>query len=197
MRLVWREEGSIVSENRLLKIRLSLRGRPIRSYTFSQDCVVVGRDPEADIELDNPGISRTHLRIERTAEGYVAVDQDSANGTFLNDQLIRRQVLKNEDVLRVGKFSLWLTLEEDRRGGGHDASAAVAPTGATTVLTLTELDRMLRVTRAAEPAPPGPAAPSAPEPRPRRSLVSTPVGLLVAFMAGTAVGIGAMWYMSR
>lgn len=185
-----------MSENRLLKIRLSLKGRPIRSYTFSQEHVVVGRDPDADIRLDNAGISRTHLKIERTEEGYFAEDQGSANGTFLNDQPIRRQLLRNEDVIRIGKFSLWFNLEEDRRGTGREA-AAVAPAGATTVLSITELDRLLRVTRAAEPTAPRAEAPAPAKARPRRALALVSAGLILGFAVGSAVGAGTMWYLNR
>ena len=191
-----------MSENRLLRIRLSLKGRPIRSYTFNQDCVLVGRDPEADVHLDNPGVSRTHVKIERTAEGYVAEDQNSSNGTFLNDQPIRRQLLRNEDVLRVGKFSLWLNTEDDRRGTGRDAQVVAAtPGGATTVLSITELDKLLRVVRAAEPTPlhpePSSEIPAQTPPRARQTPAVVTVGLLLAFVLGTVVGIGAMWYMNR
>jgi pSer/pThr/pTyr-binding forkhead associated (FHA) protein len=95
--------------SRLLKIRVSLKGRPVKSYTFQQDVVTVGRSPEADIFLDNPGVSRNHVKLEMTTKGmYAAEDMGSANGTFLNDQLIKREFLMNNDVLRVGKYTLWM-----------------------------------------------------------------------------------------
>src|SRR5262245_15317410 len=82
---------------RALKIRLSLKGRPIKAYVFNQDCVLIGRNPEADVVLDNPGISRDHLKIERAGNGYFVEDLNSANGTFVNDQRVQKQYLANED----------------------------------------------------------------------------------------------------
>lgn len=56
-------------DSTVLKLRLSLMGRPVRNYTFDKPVVCVGRDPEADIFVDNPGVSRDHFRLERTPSG--------------------------------------------------------------------------------------------------------------------------------
>lgn len=138
--------------NRLLKIRVSLKGRPVKSYTFQQDEVTVGRNPEADIFLDNPGVSRNHVKLEMTTKGmYAAEDLGSANGTFLNDQLIKREFLMNNDVLRVGKYTLWIAYEEDRRGSpdGHAKPAPEAYEG-TMVLSTEDLERIVDSSREAE-----------------------------------------------
>jgi pSer/pThr/pTyr-binding forkhead associated (FHA) protein len=138
--------------NRLLKIRVSLKGRPVKSYTFQQDVVTVGRNPEADIFLDNPGVSRNHVKLEMTSKGmYAAEDAGSANGTFLNDQLIKREFLMNNDVLRVGKYTLWIAYEEDRRGNedGHAKPPPEAFEG-TMVLSTEDLERIVDSSREAE-----------------------------------------------
>ena len=88
----------------LLRVRLSLKGRPIKTYTFDQKDVSIGRDPESDICLDNAGISRLHARIERTAGGYVIEDLGSANGTYLNEQPVRREFIGHDDVVQIGKL---------------------------------------------------------------------------------------------
>jgi predicted component of type VI protein secretion system len=189
-------------ENTLLKIRLSLKGRPIRTYVFNQDCVMVGRNPEADVHLDNPGISRDHLKIERTPGGFLAEDLNSANGTFVNDRPIKRQYLQHEDVIRIGKFSLWLSVEEDRRASAAAKSAVQPGTmGGTTVLTTSELREMMEAARQSEPtAPPDPK----PEPAPtavavltHRAQVFIVLGLLFAFALGSFFGAGSMWYICR
>jgi predicted component of type VI protein secretion system len=189
-------------EHMVLKIRLSLKGRPIRTYMFNQDYVTVGRNPEADVFLDNEGISRDHLKIERTPGGFVAEDLNSANGTFVNDQPIKKQYLRHEDVIRIGKFSLWLSVEEDRRGAaGHKAVLQPGTMGGTTVLTTTELREMMEAARQSEPTPP-----PDPEPEPipvgamglpRRAQVFIVLGLLFAFALGSFFGAGTMWYIYR
>jgi predicted component of type VI protein secretion system len=145
---------------RLLKIRLSLKGRPIKTYTFKQETITVGRNPDADIFLDNPGVSREHFKLEMTPRGYFAVeDLGSANGTFLNDQPVKREYLMNNDVVRVGKFSLWVSYDEDRRGSRSTSAFHPSPAvfEGTTVLSAEELDEMITVSKEAErrPEPPG------------------------------------------
>jgi predicted component of type VI protein secretion system len=187
-------------EHTLLKLRVSLKGRPIRTYVFNQDCVMIGRNPEADVYLDNPGISRDHLKIERTPGGYLAEDLNSANGTYVNDKRIQRQYLQHEDVVRIGKFSLWLSLEEDRRTGAALRPASHPGTlGGTTVLTTGELREMMEAARQSEPAPP-------PDPKPepvaapvagitRRAQVFIVLGMLFTFALGWFLGAETVWYL--
>ncbi|MEP7028136.1 MAG: FHA domain-containing protein, partial [Candidatus Eisenbacteria bacterium] len=87
----------------LLKLRVTLKGRPVRAYSFKKECVTVGRNPESDVFLDNPGISRDHCKLEQTPSGlYLVHDLDSANGVFVNEVQVARQPLMNNDVLRIG-----------------------------------------------------------------------------------------------
>ena len=187
-----------MSGTKLLKIRVSLKGRPIKSYTFSQDVVTVGRNPEADIFLDNPGISRDHLKLEMTTRGfYAAEDLGSANGTILNDEQIKREYLMNNDVLRIGKFSLWIGYEEDRRDTDESKAAPASTFQGTTVLSAEELDGMIAVSKESEKVAvltdEGPGAFSAPaaETTAKRSMGSTAfmtLMIVLSFFLGTIVG---------
>ena len=132
----------------LLKVRLSLKGRPLRTYTFDQKSIAIGRDPNCDIFLDNTGISRSHATIELTPGGYMVEDQGSANGTFLNDNPIQREYIGHNDVIQIGKFALWLGLDADRRE--KDLLAATAKPEAfegTTVLSTEQMVEMQRKSR--------------------------------------------------
>lgn len=178
--------------NEVLKIRLSLMGRPLRVCTFQKDVVTIGRDPDSDIALDNPGISRHHLRLEKGAEGYYAEDLESANGTFLNDEPIRKALLRNEDVLRIGKFSLWISYERDRRSSRADAKH-LSPTTyqGTTVLSTAELEDMMARVREQDVRPE--AEPPAPAPVMQRKRTRPAVLALAFFVLGIAVGVAATW----
>lgn len=146
-----------MSGKRLLKIRLSLKGRPIKSYTFNKEVITVGRNPEADIFLDNPGVSRDHLKLEMTSRGFYAVeDLGSANGTFLNDQPVKREYLMNNDVVRVSKFSLWVNYEEDRRSLSSSGRAHPHAFEGTTVLSTDELEEMMHHAQGKEASDPEP-----------------------------------------
>ena len=204
---------------RVLRVRVTLKGRPVRAFTFNQDRVTVGRDPGADLVLDNPGISREHAKIEMTTSGvYRITDLESANGIFVNDLRVKVHYIINHDVVFVGKFALWFMYEDDRRGEQNDARRlAQTQDEGTTVLRTSELQEMIESLREAEtttasatatavagaavaggatsatatPSRLAPYAPSQSDPRRVRSLVA--LGLLLAFAAGYVTGGGRVW----
>jgi diguanylate cyclase (GGDEF)-like protein len=72
-------------------------------YPLSDRLLVIGRGDDCDIRLTDHSVSRKHARIEPTAEGYFVTDQNSTNGTFVNDkQLENPRLLQDGDYLRVG-----------------------------------------------------------------------------------------------
>ena len=180
----------------LLKVRLSLKGRPIRSYTFNKKSVSIGRDPASDIFLDNTGVSRNHARIERTPGGYVLEDLGSANGTFLNEGQVRREFLGHDDVVQIGKFSLWMGVETDRREQDLLAAGEANP-GAfegTTVLSPDQLQAMQTKSKDEPATVAGPAPERAPfvEPEPAPGMISKATAMtamVAAFLIGISLGV--------
>ncbi len=185
----------------LLRVRVTLKGRPVRSFAFNQDRVTIGRDPGSDIFLDNAGISREHAAIEFTPSGtYILKDVGSANGIFVNDQPVKIHYIRENDVALIGKFSLWFVYDEDRRGEVSDARRlASTQDEGTTVLRASELQEMIEAAHAAppptatatavgsvatKPVPPRAAAVPA---RTRNLFV---LGILLAFAAGFIAGGG-------
>lgn len=183
----------------LLKLRLSLMGRPVRNYTFDKPVISVGRDPGADVFVDNPGVSRDHFRLERRDTGdYELVDLGSANGTFVNDHMVNTSVVHNNDVVRFGKYTLWVGYELDRRTTPRDGtSRPPEPTGHTVVLSRAELGHILEheprepLAKVVPMAMPGAPASVASRRAPRWSWVSLVTGLLI----GGALGAGSMWFL--
>ncbi len=73
--------------------------------------------PRLDLSQDGGvdfGVSRRHARIANMHANVVIIDQNSANGTWLNDQRLtpeRPYTLPREATLRLGRFHLEFTLE--------------------------------------------------------------------------------------
>ena len=64
--------------------------------------LVIGRDPECDIVLDSPEVSRRHARVAAAGGGYTITDE-STNGVFVNGERAGvSQLLAEHDVVRVG-----------------------------------------------------------------------------------------------
>jgi DNA-binding winged helix-turn-helix (wHTH) protein len=68
---------------------------------------VLGRDPDADVYLDSPSVSRRHAVI-RVAEGEATLeDVGSRNGTFVEKRRIESvTALKDGDSIRLGSVEL-------------------------------------------------------------------------------------------
>jgi ABC-type multidrug transport system ATPase subunit/pSer/pThr/pTyr-binding forkhead associated (FHA) protein len=77
--------------------RYALEGRPL---------VVIGR-AGADIDLDNPAVSRRHAALESTGAGHLIRDLGAMNGTFVDGQRVYGRVpLARGSVVRIGPFKL-------------------------------------------------------------------------------------------
>lgn len=77
-----------------------------RTVSLTQPEVTIGRLPECDVVVNDPGASRQHARIRRTDDGFVLVDLGSTNGTLVNDEPIQEQVLENGDRITIGETVL-------------------------------------------------------------------------------------------
>lgn len=197
-----------MSAGQLIKLRLSLMGRPVRNYTFDKPVINVGRDPGADVYVDNPGVSRDHFRLEKTDEGeYRVVDLGSANGTFVNDQMVNAALVHNNDVVRFGKYTLWVGYEIDRRTlprGGGALPVEPEETGHTVVLSRAELGNILDKEREQEKKEFRPGAekvvpmamPGAPMVRPAKPRSVWPA-LFAGFALGCGFGAAAVWLLLR
>ena len=73
--------------------------------------VVVGRDPTADFVLDDSQVSRRHLQLQVENGRAVVEDLGSANGTFVNSELVaERLTLRHGDRIQVGGTLLELVM---------------------------------------------------------------------------------------
>ncbi len=194
-------DGAPQPGTKVLKVRLSLKGRPIRSYRFKQEMVTVGRDPDSDVFLDNPGVSRHHLRLHAVPRGYYeAEDLGSANGTVLNEKMIqaKREVLMENDVLHIGKFSLWISYEDERRGHQAGDTRQLTPTAfqGTTVLSTVELENLASEYREQDGTE-RPASMSAQTVRTGFSNAAVTLLLIISFLVGVLVGGAGLWFLGR
>lgn len=79
---------------------LEIEGRmhPVDRLPF-----VLGRGSDADLRLDDKGVSRRHLQLSMQGGAVVATDMGSTNGTLINGAPLRAPVvLANGSLLRMG-----------------------------------------------------------------------------------------------
>jgi DNA-binding winged helix-turn-helix (wHTH) protein len=68
---------------------------------------LLGRDPDLELFLDSPGVSRRHALIKITGEDATVEDLGSKNGTFVADRRLEAPTrLLDGDRIRVGSVQL-------------------------------------------------------------------------------------------
>jgi len=74
-----------------------------RRYTLDTSTVTtIGRHADNTIVVRCPTASRHHARFEKHTDGWWVIDTDSSSGTYVNDEHVRRALLKHGDRVRVG-----------------------------------------------------------------------------------------------
>ena len=130
----------------MYRVVMQFGGKPVKKFTFDKQAVTIGRDAVCDITIDNIGASRHHATIEKTDDGYVLVDLESQNGTFVNGEKIFHHQLKDADEFFIGKYAFLFELLDPVVEVERDDIPEADPSAAadmTFSLDKKELDRIL------------------------------------------------------
>ncbi len=90
-------------------------------YHLTGQFTIVGRGTEADVVVDDTGISRKHVQFEVTDFGTILTDLGSTNGTFVEDQRVKEVTLVDGNAITIGRTTMmyWDAMDVD----GDDSSA--------------------------------------------------------------------------
>lgn len=75
-------------------------------FQLSKLETMLGRSPSCDITISGETISRNHAMIAKEDATYWLVDQQSANGTIVNDQPVGKFQLSDGDLIKIGSSVL-------------------------------------------------------------------------------------------
>ncbi|MCW3097714.1 MAG: modulated efflux pump with fused ATPase and integral rane subunit [Chthonomonadaceae bacterium] len=73
--------------------------------------ITIGRSPDSEVVLADPGVSWQHARFSRVKDGWEVEDLSSTNGTWVNDRRIERAAFSSRDRLRIGLHQLRLSAD--------------------------------------------------------------------------------------
>jgi diguanylate cyclase (GGDEF)-like protein len=76
----------------MIKVFIAKGPEQGHSFVLNSNSVDIGRDPANEIHLDEPSVSRRHVKIYRDDDRYYIEDLRSKNGTWINGNVIRSGV---------------------------------------------------------------------------------------------------------
>jgi predicted Zn finger-like uncharacterized protein len=91
------------------KVSLAVIAGPEAGRIFSVEKarVVIGRH-DADINVDDPEISRQHAALEFSGDKATLVDLGSTNGTYMGEEQIKEVPIENQGEFSIGGSTLML-----------------------------------------------------------------------------------------
>ncbi len=97
--------GGVLTETRASSPSLAVvdgedRGR--RLLLVGKQQFKIGRAVTSDLKLVDGKISREHCVVESVRDQHIIIDLESANGTIVNGDRVKKTVLKEGDFVRLG-----------------------------------------------------------------------------------------------
>ena len=113
----------------MAKLFLKFEQAVLKEIPLSQGVTTKRRLPDNVIQVDNLAVSGHHAKIYWDSEKYVIEDNNSLNGTYVNNARINRRALKDGDNVLIGKHTLSFRDDgrEDRSGKAAAVEPSVAP----------------------------------------------------------------------
>jgi len=150
----------------MAKLYLKFEQAVLKEYDLKDGAsLTIGRLPDNNIHIDNLAVSGHHARVVWETDHFVLEDNNSLNGTFVNNRRVSRVPLKHGDVILIGKHTIAYH-DEARRAPGEpahvEATQAAAPPvpamEATMVLDTRKAKEMIAQQAHAQTTAPGAAA---------------------------------------
>lgn len=84
-------------------------------YLLTGPVTIIGRGSEADIVVDDSGVSRKHLEIQVTPRGVIARDLKSTNGLYVEGHKVEAATLVDGNTLTIGRTRIlfWTAPDEE------------------------------------------------------------------------------------
>ena len=112
------------------KLILKFKESVLKEFPLEKETLTVGRADDNDIKVDNMAVSGHHAKFVRENGDFVMIDLNSLNGTFINAQKISKWILKNNDLISIGKHTLVFQDErEEKKPTLTSTSEMKAPQG--------------------------------------------------------------------
>lgn len=81
-------------------------GETLSEFTFKEKKVLIGRSDFADVIVEDDYVSKIHAALLLYTDALVLLDLNSANGTTVNSVKVRKTILRDDDIISLGRHRL-------------------------------------------------------------------------------------------
>jgi pSer/pThr/pTyr-binding forkhead associated (FHA) protein len=103
---------------------ISVNNKILGTYVVKKAVISIGRSRTNTISIASKAVSRNHVRIENTAEGWTIADCGSLNGTYVNEIRINSAFLSEGDKITVGAYVITFSPEPMQSVSSGETNAA-------------------------------------------------------------------------
>ncbi|HEY8908282.1 MAG TPA: FHA domain-containing protein, partial [Rhodoferax sp.] len=88
------------------KITVLLDGTVHSELTLTKERTTIGRRPYNDVVIENLTVSGEHAVLIMAGDQVIVEDLHSTNGTYIDGKAVKKQVLRQGDVMDMGKYKV-------------------------------------------------------------------------------------------
>jgi len=74
-----------------------------KKFNLDNPSLIIGRSSKCDVQIDQESVSRNHCKLINTGKSVLVRDLGSTNGTYVNDDPVDEHVLRDGDLIKVGR----------------------------------------------------------------------------------------------
>jgi hypothetical protein len=84
-----------------------------RRHVLAKPRAVLGRSRDADVQIEDPNISRRHAEVVQEGSAYWVIDLGSTNGTEVNGRRVQRAKLEDGSSFTIGETTVTFSTERE------------------------------------------------------------------------------------
>lgn len=174
------------------KMIISLDGVVLKEIQLTKDRTSMGRRPYNDIVIDSLAVSGEHaVLLMSGSDGHIE-DLNSTNGTYVNGKSVKKQLLRNDDIVEIGKYRIQYVNEAQPAAAATPAAGAGVINAAIKVMSGTAAGREMALVKAVTTIGKPGVAVAAITRSPQGYLVAHVEGAKPPLLNGVAVGTEAV-----
>ncbi|MBR7127857.1 MAG: FHA domain-containing protein [Lentisphaeria bacterium] len=101
-------------------MRIVVLSDGMKNFRFETDLLTIGRADDNLLQLDVPGVSRYHGKVEKSGNDYLIYDFGSTNGIYVNGEKISEYTTLHEgDIVRLHEVKLQFFELQDNSSGSN------------------------------------------------------------------------------